>query len=192
MGSRTPPDRLALLFLGGLVALFFAPALTLRGVLFFGDAPNYALRLAYTGEWLRAGHFPLWNPLLSLGAPHAVDIGTQAFYPPHALLSVLLGRRVYDFAAAFHVLLAAVGTFWLARVLGQSRAAALLAAIAFAFGGFTFGHLQHLNILVAIAWIPIVLAATEIPPPHGIAALRAWRRTGWRAVAERRALSSTH
>jgi arsenite/tail-anchored protein-transporting ATPase len=38
----------------------------------------------------------------------------------------------------------------------------------------------------------IVLAATEIPPPHGIAALRAWRRTGWRAVAERRALSSTH
>ena len=38
----------------------------------------------------------------------------------------------------------------------------------------------------------IVLAATEIPPPYGIGALRTWRRTGWRAVEERRALSSTH
>lgn len=38
----------------------------------------------------------------------------------------------------------------------------------------------------------MVLAATEIPPPRGITALRRWRRTGWRTVAERRALSSTH
>jgi hypothetical protein len=71
--------------------------------LFFGDVTNYALRLAYTGEWLRAGRFPLWNPLLSLGAPHAAS--AQILYPP-VLLS-LSSAPVHDDAR--HVLLAATG-----------------------------------------------------------------------------------
>jgi hypothetical protein len=147
--------------MAGVVVLFFGPALALRGVFFYGDVSNYALRLAYTGRWLRAGHFVLWNPLLSLGAPHAVDTGAQTFYPPNALLALLCGPWVYNYDVAFHVLLAATGTFALARALEMTRPAALLAAIAYAFGGFTFGHLQHLNVVVGLAWIPVAFAATE-------------------------------
>lgn len=153
--------RNCLLLLVAAASLFFAPILALRRSLFFGDVANYALRLDFTGRWLRMGQFPLWNPYLSFGAPHAIDIGAQAFYPPHPLLAALLGVHVYDWDALLHVLLAAIGVFGLARVLDLSHSAALLGAIAYAFGGFTFGHLQHLNVLVAIAWIPIVLATTE-------------------------------
>ncbi|HEY7513459.1 MAG TPA: hypothetical protein VIC87_03225, partial [Vicinamibacteria bacterium] len=159
--SRATGDAAALLLLLGAVAVLFLPALTARGLLFFGDTTNYALRLDYTGQWLKAGRFPLWNPLLSLGAPHAVDTGAQTFYPPHVLLALLFGDRVYDFDAAFHVFLAAVGMFAWARTLRCSRAAALLAALAYSMGGFALGHLQHLAILVALGWIPVVLASTE-------------------------------
>lgn len=152
-------DRACLLLLAGVVALFFAPALTFRGVIFFGDVTHYAPRLAYTGEWVRAGYLPLWNSLLSLGAPHAVD--TLVLYPPNLLLSVLLGTWAYNYDVALHVLVAAIGTFSLARTLDLTRQAAVLSAVAYALGGFNFGHLQHLNIIIAAAWIPVAFVTTE-------------------------------
>lgn len=39
---------------------------------------------------------------------------------------------------------------------------------------------------------PLVLAATEIPPPRGAVSLRRWRRTAWRTAAKSGALSSSH
>ena len=53
-------------------------------------------------------------------------------------------------------------------------------------------EIVRLRRAIAVPSRQIVLAATEIPPPRGIGALRTWRRTSWRAVAEKRALSSTH
>src|SRR5262249_60561597 len=49
----------------------------------------------------------------------------------------------------------------LARSWGQSEGAAALAGLAYALGGFTLAHVQHLNILVALAWIPAVFVLTE-------------------------------
>jgi hypothetical protein len=154
-------DRWALLLLTGVVAFFFAPALAFRGVFFDGDVSNYVSRLAFTGEWMLKGRLPLWNPFLSLGGPHAGDPVSPVFYPVHPILAVLLGSLLYNYDAPLHVLLAALGTFALARRLDLTPPAALLAAVAYALGGFTFGHLQHLNVIVALGWIPVVLAATE-------------------------------
>jgi len=96
-----------------------------------------------------------------MGGTHAGDTLSPVFYPLHPLLAVALGSWLYGYDAALHVLVAAVGTFTLGRRLELTRLAALLAALAYALGGFTFGHLQHLNVIVGIAWIPVVLAATD-------------------------------
>src|SRR5512143_490677 len=154
-------DRASLLLLAGVAALGFAPALAFQRVYFFGDAIDYALRLAYTADQLRRGHLPLWNPFLSLGAPHAADPVPLVFYPPHVLLALVFGVRVYAFDAALHAVLAAFATFALGRSWGLTRAAALLAAVAYSLCGFAAGHLQHLNILVAMAWVPVVFACVE-------------------------------
>jgi hypothetical protein len=143
------------------VGLFFAPLLTFRGVLFLGDVGNYTSRLAFTGDWIRKGVLPLWNPFLSLGGTHAGDTLSPVFYPPHPLLAVALGSWLYGYDAALHVFVAAIGTFALGRRLELTRPAALMAATVYALGGFTFGHLQHLNVIVGLAWIPVVLAATD-------------------------------
>jgi hypothetical protein len=146
----------------GLVLLFFWPAVSLQGVYFHGDASHYLPRLAWTAEQLHAGRFPLWSPHLSLGGPHAANAATMGFYPPHLLLFFALpAHAAYDWDVVLHVLLAALGTYALARAWGQTGAAAILAGTVYGLGGFTLVHVQHLNILVALAWVPVVFFFTE-------------------------------
>lgn len=152
-------DGRAILLLALVVAVFFGPALTFRGVYAYADFTLYTARFVHTAYWLRSGHFPLWNPWLSLGGPHAAVSGS--FYPPQVLLCFLLGVSAYGYLLALHALLAATGTFAFGRTLELTRAAAALAGIAYSLGGFAFGHLQHLDIVVAMAWLPLVLATVE-------------------------------
>jgi hypothetical protein len=164
VAAPPPPRRLDLwLLLAALVFLFFWRAAILDGVFFYGDAGNvYQPRLAWTGQELRAGRFPLWNPYLSLGAPHPANPRTMGFYPPHLILfSLLPPNAAYNYDVLLHLLLAALGMRALARSWGQSDGAATLAGLVYALGGFTLVHLQHLNILVALAWIPAVFVFTE-------------------------------
>jgi hypothetical protein len=155
----TAKPALALL---ALVVLFFWPAVTVAGVYFYGDASHYLPRLAWTAEQIHAGRFPLWSPHLSLGSPHAANAATMGFYPPHLVLFFLLPAPVaYDWDVVLHVLLAAFGAYALARAWGASGAAAIVAGLVYGLGGFTLVHVQHLNILVALAWIPVVLRLVE-------------------------------
>jgi hypothetical protein len=173
---RTPAK--SALALAALVVLFFWPAVTVAGVYFYGDASHYLPRLAWTAEQLHAGRFPLWSPHLSLGSPHAASAATMGFYPPHLALFFLLPAPVaYDWDVVLHVLLAAFGMYALARAWGTSGAAGLVAGLVYGLGGFTLVHVQHLNILVALAWTPVVLRLVEAfletrdRRPLGLAAL---------------------
>jgi Bacterial membrane protein YfhO len=154
-------DGVHRLVLAAWVASFFLPALVLRGVYFYGDVSHYLPRLAFTAESLRAGNIPLWNPYLSLGGPHAADAVSMPWYPPHVLLFLLGGPTAYNYDVVLHVLLAALGAFSLARAWGQTRTGALIAGSCYGLGGYTTGHLQHLNILVALAWVPFLLSCAE-------------------------------
>ena len=152
-------DLRAVPLLSLVVTLFFFPALSFRGVYAYGDFALYTARFIHTAHWLSSGHFPLWNPWLSLGGPHAAVSGS--FYPPQVLLCFLLGVSAYGYLLAFHVWLAATGTYAFGRTLGLTHLSATLAGLSFSLGGFTFGHLQHLDIVVAMAWLPVVLATLE-------------------------------
>jgi hypothetical protein len=162
--ARATKRRIALTPRGALVAfvlLAFWPTVAQQGVYFYGDASEYVPRLGWAGAQAREGHIPGWNPYLALGIPASTPANTGV-YPVDLLLFASLPKEwAYNLDVVFHVLLAALGMWTLARGWGQSPAAAALAGMVWSLGGFTMGHLQHFNILVALAWVPLAFYAVD-------------------------------
>ena len=104
-------------------------------------------------EWL-AGRVPLWNPLLNNGQPLAGMPTSGAFYPPQVVLAILLpnGQSLNVYVIA-HLVLAASGSYRLARYLGQSRQAASLAGICYAFGGSVLLQIYNPIYAAGAAWL---------------------------------------
>lgn len=119
----------------------------------------------YARESFWRGELPLWNPLSNCGAPFLAQWGTMALYPFSLLYLVLplpWGLTVFCFA---HLVLAGLGMFHLARRWTGNGFAASVAGVAFVFSGFMFSCFVWPNYLVALGWMPWLVASTE----------RAWR-----------------
>lgn len=156
------PDVQALLLLAALTIFFLLPGVTMQGVYLYGDAGDSFARLAYGAERLRAGQLPLWDPYLSMGGTHAGDPLALTWYPPTLVLFLLLPEAAaYNYTFVLHYFLAAAGMYLLARSWGFERGGALVAALVFGFSGFAVAHLQHLNILVAMVWLPWIFLCLE-------------------------------
>ncbi len=113
-------------------------------------------------ENLRAGRVPLWNPLIFCGTPYAGNPQAWPLYPVTALLPLVFPSYFLGLTVALHVWLAGIGTYLFARrVLAVGRAAALLAAITFMFGGQLVSKEQFPNMVQASAWLPWVLWALD-------------------------------
>jgi len=67
----------------------------------------------------------------------------------------------YTLHYVLHFILAAVGTYLLARRWGQSRAAAFIAGLVFVFSGPVLSLGNFYNQVAATAWIPWVLLLTD-------------------------------
>lgn len=116
--------------------------------------PYWAYRMAE----LRAGHVPLWNPYLFLGAPFLANPQAAVLYPLHWPLSWLKPEQALAWSALLHAWLAAGFTYSLGRrSLGLSRPAAWLAGLIFGLGGFTLARAENINQLNALAWLPALL-----------------------------------
>jgi len=170
------PDRrcvLALLVLPVLVfvgpALFGYPAIT-------GDnaIQNFPLRV-FSGELLRHGHLPLWNPYIWSGNPLLGGLNAGSLYPFTLLFSVLPATAAWVLNLLGAYWAGGLGLYALARQCKLAPLAALLAALTYAFGGAMVGQLVHLPIVQGMGWIPfMVLAQVRLawavfgtgPPPR--------------------------
>jgi hypothetical protein len=153
--------RGAAVLLAVLVVLWAPDAATGQGVFGYHDLRTAHLpwRVWAANEWA-TGRVPLWCDGVGNGFPLAADGQTGAFYPLTMLLFLLLPPGLaLDWAILGHVWIAGFGTFLLARALGRSAEAALLAAIAFAFSGFLATHAHYLGMQNAVAWLPWALWA---------------------------------
>lgn len=152
-------DWLALGALASLHVWFFREALLLRGFLVHGDiCYHFEPVKALLHESLRAGRLPLWSPYLMMGYPAAAEGQMGAFYPVALAISwVLPSPGAINYLAAFHLLLAGLGMFLLARRLGVSAFGAWLAAVVFSFSGYLFAHIHHVSLICASAWVPLIL-----------------------------------
>jgi len=156
----------SLLCLSGLAAVLLAvywPAASMQGVFYVGDIYrlNYPARQVYA-QGLAQGHVPLWTPDALGGYPILAEGQTGAYYPLNLLLHRLFPlpwALNYSILLAFWI--AGAGTFAYARSLGLRRGAAWTAGCAFMLGGFLPGHLDHVNMLIAAAWLPLLLWAVQ-------------------------------
>ena len=162
--TRKPHVRavaLALCFLL-LPTVILAGAWRLGGVSALEDDLLYYLPIRqYIGERIRAGEWPLWNPLVGMGTSLAADPQSGLWYPPTWLFVVLPPLIAYPVTLILHFALAGWGMYRFLRALGRDTQVALLGAIGFEFCGFLIAHRAHLTIHEATAWIPWILLAWQ-------------------------------
>jgi len=106
--------------------------------------------------------FPLWNSYLFAGAPLAANSQVGLFYPLNwpfwafASPSLVGVARALHLSVLLHLGLASVSVYALARRTGTSPWAAALAGALYAGSGFVGVHVEHLNQLQALAWLPLL------------------------------------
>jgi len=119
---------------------------------------------SFLGESLRSGDVPGWNPHQFSGAPFAGDPLSGWTYLPAMLLFTLLPLA----AAAsgyilFHLLLAGLSTYALARALRMNVAGSLLAAVAYEYTGYLYTRNLCCSAYVGVsAWLPLAILGAEL------------------------------
>ena len=122
--------------------------------MFNGELPGRVL----VGQLIRQGQLPQWTSQLCSGVPlagaPADPIGLAAFslLPPAAALDLLV---------IVALLVAAHGSYGLARRFGADRPGAVLAGLAFAGSGYIACQLKHLSIVSTVVWLPVGLSLID-------------------------------
>jgi hypothetical protein len=111
---------------------------------------------------LRAGHLPIWTPAMSAGLPLLADQQSAPLFPLTWIGVVL----PYDWSRVWinvlKLVLAALGTYLLARALALRRGPALLGGVAYGFAAYLVIWLlhPHANAYVVLPWL--LLAADRL------------------------------
>jgi hypothetical protein len=111
---------------------------------------------------LAAGEIPLWNPYEGFGTPLLAALQLEVFYPPRLLFCSLLPLdAALQAYVCFHMALAGVGTYALARERGRDPvAAALGGVVCVASLQFAVAPSQ-LPWTAALGWLPVVVLMVE-------------------------------
>lgn len=124
------------------------------------DKLHYPLRAFAAQNW-QSGTWPLWDPYLLCGFPLLAEAQIGVLYPLSALfLLPIPSYLALNWLVLANFGLAAAFTYAAARSFRLSRAAAVLAALSYGFGGTITAQSASLNIMSGMAWIPLVLCFT--------------------------------
>ncbi len=162
--ARYAYDTLAVLALACLTLLMKWPLLTGGTMIGVDPATYFYPMYSYLGESLRSGDLPGWNPYHLSGAPFAADPQSGWMYLPAMLCFTLLPLAAAAKSFMFlTLLLTGLAAYALARVLGMSVAAALLAGIAYEFSGrMVERNVGCFACAGVAAWLPLVVLGTEM------------------------------
>ncbi|MCX7048275.1 MAG: hypothetical protein NTX50_22670, partial [Candidatus Sumerlaeota bacterium] len=144
-----------------LFLLFFHPIL-MGGLFAGGDLINHYLPWKELWrQYVWAGDWPLWNPMLFCGMPFQANIQSGQFYPPNWLFLLLPGAACYTIVTLLHWIWGVWGMTRLAGRLSESRGARFAAAAVFFFSGFFLSRMPSgvVLFLFAAAWMPWILDA---------------------------------
>ncbi len=157
--SATPDGRAVLILIGVPLVVFVIPALC--GVpAMAGDniIQNFPLRV-YTGDLLRHGHLPLWNPFIWSGSPLLAALNAGSAYPGTWLFVVLppFVAWVLNLLAVYWA--AGLGCYALLRYYRLEPLPSVLGAATYAFSGAMADQMVHLGIIQGMGWMPWVVLA---------------------------------
>jgi hypothetical protein len=131
---------------------------------------QYPLRF-FAGQELRQGRLPLWTPGVYMGYPLQAEGQAGVFSPVNWLLWGLLPvPRALNTGSLLPFVIAAIGTYLLARQLGANAAAAFTAGFGYALSGYFVAHVKHIPIVATACWIPVVLWLVERGIQHSTTA----------------------
>jgi hypothetical protein len=146
-----------------LIPLFyFYPAVRGEVVLMMGDSWSYSVPMRILlGRFIAEGTLPLWNPYVFAGMPLLAAIQPGVFYPPNWLFAILPPGVAINIVVITTYHLALIGSYLYARQVGLDVAAALVTGLTFTFGGFMISHLEQVNYIAAVVWLPWLLVVVE-------------------------------
>ncbi|MCX7680388.1 MAG: YfhO family protein, partial [Anaerolineae bacterium] len=134
------------------------------GETFFWGTPllQFIPWLRQAASMWRAGHVPLWNPLVGCGAPLAANYQTAVFYPPNLLYLLLPAEVALVWLTALHLLLAGWGMYRWGRAVGLSPFSSSIGALAVAGSGFLVARVALFpSIVCTFPWLPVWLWCAE-------------------------------
>jgi len=158
------PSRLATALPAAFLALatlaLFGPVVLVRNAHVPWDFvdQSYPFVAAVVRAW-HEHHIPLWTPHLFAGFAIGGEPVAGSFYPPHVIVGLLhpsgnLSMYQLELLFVAHYWWAALGMYSLARRESGSVAGAMVAGVAYGFGGFMAGHAEHYPIVAVMAWAP--------------------------------------
>ena len=167
--------------LGSAVGLYAIAVLALASPWLAGEAAipydaksSFYPQLVFLARSLAAGQSPFWTPNVFAGWPQIADPQSLIFSPFYfvvALLDPAPSPRLAD-AMVFGLLFAGgIGVILFFRDRGWHVAGALVAALAFSFGGSAASRIQHVGQIESLVFLPLALWMLA----------RALERSSWRA-----------
>jgi hypothetical protein len=149
--------RLVILILSAALALLFFNQLAFSGlILARGDTyaffyPLWAARDAALSQL----SLPLWSPTPFMGVPLLADPQLGTLYPPNWLTIPLTPPDAVRVSVLLHVAWAVTGAYFLARrALDADFTPSLIAGALFGLGGYLGTHIEQINQLQGLAWMP--------------------------------------
>jgi hypothetical protein len=154
--------------------LLYLPLLRGSHVLPWDAADQFYPTVYFNAHSLRHGLAPWWNPHVYSGYPQIADPQGMLFSP--LLMAWMLipadpGATWFAWGVLLHLLMGGVAMLAVLRQLGANALGALVGAIVFMAGGVAASRLEHVPIVIAYAYAPVVLLALR-----GFLAHPGWRR----------------
>jgi hypothetical protein len=166
---RRGGDAAALAVIAAFFTIMFAGQIFGGKFLLAGDPLYYSYPLRTIGwEMIRAGQWPLWTPLVLSGYP-LLSMSQLAFaYPLTWGYLFLPGHWAEQLYVLAPFLLSPAFTYAYARETGRSRAAALLAGLAFGYGGMMCSGISFTGLPSnSMLWLPLVLIPVDRAATRG-------------------------
>lgn len=119
------------------------------------------------------GDSPFWTPNVFAGWPNVADPQSMLASPLHVVLALVSGApgfRAIDGVTFAYLFIGGVAIILYFADRGWHSAGALVAALAFAFGGAASARLQHTGQVISLAYLPLALLFLS----------RALDRSSWR------------
>src|SRR3954471_3852807 len=107
-----------------------------------------------------AGESPFWSPNVFAGWPNIADPQSMLLSPLHVLLALISaapGMWANDAVTFAYLFFGGLGIILYFRDRGWHAAGALVAALAFAFGGAASARLQHTGQVISLSYLPLAL-----------------------------------
>jgi hypothetical protein len=125
---------------------------------------HFQAQAAFLAQSIQSGQSPFWTPYVFAGHPQIADPQSLIFSPAHlavALFSNNPSFALIDAVSFASLVFGAFGILGFARDRQWHPAAALVAAIAFAFAGAAAWRIQHTGQIISLSYFPWALWMLE-------------------------------